>query len=446
MTEQLLTELGNLKGLRVISRTSVMRYKGTLKPIPQIGRELGVDAIVEGSVMRSGQLVRITAQLIRTAKEAHIWARSYDRSLANVLEIQSEVARSIAKEIRLQVEIADEARLARTASVDPAAHEAYLKGRYYASQSNATSIQKGIEFFHRALSRDPNFALAYAGLADTYILLAQEGLQDPDTAYTEAKELAAKGVAVDPELAEAHASMATAYLYSWQWADAEREFQKAIEFKPSYAAAHNWYANYLLAAGRLNDAIAEARLARELDPQDLRINWNLGVTLYYGRRYEESAEQFRQILEVSPDTTVRPAGHLWLGLTLEQRGKLEEAILEFRKVDNPAVLAPLAHAYALSGRERQAREILQQMLDYAASSRGYVPALEIAVIYSGLGDKDRSLEWLHRAYQTRAGLLLYLQVEPVFDGLHGDPRFRDLVRRVGLPVGELASRSRRGAA
>ncbi len=446
MTEELITSLASLQGIRVTSRTSVMRYKGTDKAVPQIGRELKVDAIIEGSVQRSGQQVRITAQLIHAARDQHLWAQSYERSLENVLEIQSEVAQAITREVRVKLTPREEIKLASAEAVDPAAHEAYLKGRYYTNEPNASAIQKGIEFFNQAISRDPSFALAYSGLADTYILLAQEGLQDPNAAYAQARELAAKGIALDPKLAEAHASMATANLFRWEWADAEREFKRAIELKPSYAPAHSRYANYLLAVGRLDEAVVEARRARELDPLDLRINWNLGVCLYYGRRYGESADQFRQIVETNPDTTIRRAAHLWLGLSYEQLGKFEEAIIEFEKVGGREVLAPLAHAQAMAGRERQARDILQQFQTFAASSRGYVPALEIAVIYSGLGEKDKALEWLHKAYETRSGLLLYLQAEPVFAALHAEPRFRELVRRIGLPVEDLGSQSRRGKA
>ena len=441
MTEQLITELAQLGGVSVTSRTTVMRYKGTQKTVREIGRELDVDAIIEGSVMRAGTQVRITAQFIRVDQDRHLWAKSYQGDVRNVFALQNEVAQAITQQIRLKLTPRDEARLAGNRPANPEAHEAYLKGRYLARGPNVDAVRKGMEFFKEAIAKDPNYALAYAGLADAHILLGQEILSDPREAYGQAKEWAARALALDNRLGEAYASMAYASLLSWEWADAEREFQRAIELNPRYAQAHSWYASYLLAVGRLEDAVAEARRAWELDPSDLSVDLNLGMCFYYGRHFDEAIEHFRRILEANPHAVVV---HYWLGLALEQQGKFEQAIAEFELVGSPSALAPLGHAYSASGREKQARDILKQFLDLAASSRGYVPAFEIATIYNGLGEKDRALEWLSKASVARTSYMIFLRAEPVFENLHSDPRFGRLLRGIGLPTSALALQSQRG--
>jgi serine/threonine protein kinase/TolB-like protein/Tfp pilus assembly protein PilF len=434
MTEELITNLGKISALRVISRTSVMRYKKTEKPLPQIARELGVDGIVEGSVLRVGDRVRITAQLIQAEQERHLWAESYERDLRDILALQSEVARAIANEIRLKLTPQEQVRLASVRPVNPDAHEAYLKARYYWNLRTEEGLKKSIQYFQQAIEKDPGYALAYAGLADSYAVLAAYNVMAPKEAYPRAKVAAFKALEMDETLAEAHAALGDARgRYDWDWVGAEKEYKRAIELNPSYATAHQWYAEYLSAMGRHNEAIAEAKRAQELDPLSLIINASGCWVFFHARRYDEAIAQYRSTLELNAG--FYPA-HLYLGRAYEQKKLYEQAISEHQKAialeqGNPLLAAELARAYAAAGKRTEALKIISDLRELSKPT--YVPSYQIAQVYTALGDTDRAFAWLEKAYDYRSATLFMLKVDPRVDRLRSDPRFQDLLRRMNFP-------------
>jgi TolB-like protein/Flp pilus assembly protein TadD len=434
MTEELITNLGKISALRVISRTSVMRYKKTEKPLPQIARELGVDGIVEGSVLRVGDRVRITAQLIQAEQERHLWAESYERDLRDILALQSEVARAIASEIKVRLTPQEQTRLASARPVNPDAHEAYLKGRYFWNKRTEEGLKKGIDFFGQALEKDPAYALAYTGLADCYYLLADYRFVPWKEAYPRAKGAATKALELDETLAEAHTSLALIKdRYEWDWPGAEREFKRAIELNPNYATAHHWYSNYLEEMGRHDEAIAEIKRAQQLDPLSLIINAVVGLRFRSARRYDEAIEQLRKTLEMDPNFAM---AHFLLGGVYKQKGQYESAIAEYQKGRSASggsvhLLAALGRAYAAAGKRRKALKILGELKEL--SKRRYVSASFVASIYVALGEKDQALEWLEKGYRDRDAAMVGLNWVPTFDPLRSDPRFEDLLRRMNFP-------------
>ncbi len=437
MTEALISDLAQIRALRVISRTSVMQYKGARKPLPEIARELNVDAVVEGSVQRAGDRVRITAQLIHAPTDKHLWAQSYERDLRDVLALQGEVAQEIAREIKIAVTPAEATRLAKARRANPEAHEAYLKGRYYWNKKSEQGLNKGIEFFQQAIDLDPAYAPAYAGLADAYNTLANRGYISPKDGWPKARAAARRALALDDSLGEAHASLAFgAFYYDWDWAGAETECRRAVELNPNYATVHHWYSHYLIAMGREAESLAESQRALELDPLDLSIVIHLGWHYYMVRRYDPTLRQLQAALEMDPNF---PLAHIHLGFYYEQTGKFDQAIAAFQKAINLAPgstepLAGLGHAYAVAGRRADARKVLEQLQEF--SKQRYVSAFDIAVIYAGLGDKEQAFAWLDKAYEEHASGfsgLVYLAVEPRLDPLRADPRFQALLRRMNFP-------------
>lgn len=435
MTDTLIANLTQIGALRVISRTSVMQYKGTPKPMPQIARELNVDAVVEGAVARSRDRVRITAQLIHAPTDQHLWAKQYERDFRDVLLLQSEVARAIANEIQVRLTPQEQARLAGARSVNPEAYEAHLKGRFHWNKRTEEELKKGIAYFEQAIEKDPAYALAYAGLADCYNLLGATvyGALPPREAYPRAKAAAAKALEIEEALAEPHTSLAwAAFAFYWDFTSAEREFRRAIELNPNYATAHHWYAFYLVARARWNEAISEIRRARDLDPVSLIINTNVGVILYFARQYDEAIDQFRRALELDPGFV--PA--YWsLEWAYEQKGRYEEAITAIEHAlrlsgGSPVYDSMRGHAYAVAGKRAEAQKVIEEL--QALSNRRYVSPFEIALVYIGLGDTGEAFRWLDRAYEERSFWLVLLNVDPRFDHLRSDQRFQDLVRRVGL--------------
>jgi serine/threonine protein kinase/Flp pilus assembly protein TadD len=435
MTEALITDLAKIKALRVISRTSVMQYKGVQRPLPQIARELNVDAVVEGSVLRSGKRVRITAQLIDAATDQHLWAESYERDLRDVLSLQGEVARAIANDIQVKLTPQEQARLVSARSVDPEAYQLYLKGRFYWNKRTEAGLKKGIEYFHQAIDLDPNYALAYAGIADCYSLLGWDlfGPLPPREALPIAKAAARKALETDDSLAEAHNSLAwTKLAFDWDWTGAEREFKRAIELNPGYAITHHWYAECLAGMGRYAEALAEIRQAQELDPLSLIISSIVGWVLYFDRKNDQAIAEFRKTLELDPNFWV---AHWTLGRAYEQKAMFTEAIAEIQKAidfsgSSPLSLAALGHTYAVSGRRAEAERVLNQLKD--SSKQTYISPYGIAAIHAGLGEKDQAFLWLEKAYEERSGWLIWLRAEPGSDPLRSDPRFQDLLRRIGL--------------
>ncbi|MGA8186206.1 MAG: protein kinase [Terriglobia bacterium] len=436
MTDELITELSKISALRVIARTSVMRYKGTKKSLPEIARELHVDAVIEGSVMHSGNRVRINAQLVDAKTERNLWAQTYDRDLGDILALHSDVARAIARQIRIKVTPEERKRLASTHVVNPRAYEAYLRGRYLWNKRTGQDMRKGIGYFEQAVEIDPNYANAYAGLADSYLLLVFYGPAPPAVNFPKAKAAALKAVALDDSLAEGHASLANAYFhYDWNWAAAGKEFRRAIALNPGYAAAHHWYAGLLSSMGRHDEALAEIKKAQELDPLSLIINTDFGSTLFDSGEYDLAINQLRTTLELDPSFWVL---RWWLGRSYLAKGLHEAGVRELESVaklsnGNPSALAWLGYGYAVSGETAKTRQILARLQQKAKES--YVSPYQFAVLYAALGEKDQAIGYLEKAFQERCYEMYFLNLERhrLFRPLRSDPRFQDLVRRMNFP-------------
>jgi eukaryotic-like serine/threonine-protein kinase len=434
MTDELITDLSKIKALTVISRTSSMQYRGTHKRVPEIARDLNVQAVVEGSVLRSGDRVRITAQLIDALTDRHLWAESYERDLKDILALQAEVARAITREIKVSLTGPEKEKLAGSTRVDSEAYQDYLKGRYYWNKRTEEGVRTAIRYFEKAIAEDPHYAPSYTGLSDAYSVLGDYGYLPPGEAFPKAKDAALKAVEIDDASAEAHASLGMAMnALDRDWAGAEREFKRAIELNPGYATAHHWYAVLLADFARFDEAIAEIRRARELDPVSSTINANVGILLYDARRFDESREALDRALELDPDFASTRG---WLGLLYLEKKSDDSAITEMRKAvtlskGSTQFVAMLGYAYATSGRKGEARRILDELA--VTSRHRYVPSYYIAFIYVGLKETDQAMQWLQKAYDERSNHLQYINVDPPLDPLRSDPRFRDLVRRVGLP-------------
>jgi eukaryotic-like serine/threonine-protein kinase len=430
MADELITELAQISGLRVISRTSTMRYLHDPKPLPQIAKELDVDAVIEGSVERSGDQVRITAQLINARTDTHLWAHSYQRDLRDVLAMQSEVARAIAGEIQVQLTPQERARFDRSRAVNPAAHEAYLRGLYHWNFHTGPELQKAIAEYQRAIQIDPEYALAYVGLANVYNVLPFNGDAEPRTVFPKAREAAEKAVALDARLSEAHSALAIVLSrYDWDRAVAEREFALAIALSPNDSWAPSLYAEMLSLEGRHAEAAAQTSRARELDPISGPVQLQYSRAFFYARQYAPSVRAFQQSLEVNPKFWPL---HLFLGETYHEMGKYAEALAELRQAQGPTqeASAAIGRVCAKSGQAAEVQKVLADLLLRAKS--GYLPATYIASVYASLGDKDKAFKWLEKAYAARDSQLEFLGVEPFYDPLRSDPRFADLLRRIHL--------------
>jgi len=431
MTDQLIADLSQISALRVISRTTMMQYKGTRKPLPQIARELSVDAVIEGSVLSSGNRIRITAQLIQGSTDKHLWAQSYERDGRDVLKLQGDVASAIADEIRIAVTQQERARLTHAPPVIPAAYDAYLKGRYHWHKGTEQERQQARQYFEQAAQIDPNYASAYAGLADYY--WSTDALP-PRVAMPQAKQYALKALEIDPTLAEAHTSLgAVRFLGDWNWPEAEGQFKRALELSPGDVEAHRIYSAYLSAMGRGEEALAEARRAQELDPLSIPAQVTAGWTFYYARRYDQAVEQCGKMVDREPDFA---NAHDCSGLSYLAKKMYEKAIAECQRAVNLSGndlnrAVGLARAQALAGNQAAARKALNELS--ARTRRSYVPASLFAQIHLGLGEKKQGLAWLETAYADRDQYLTRLKVEPAFDSVRSDPAFQDLMRRLGLP-------------
>jgi tetratricopeptide (TPR) repeat protein len=411
-----------------------MRYKGTKKSLPEIARELHVDAVVEGAVMWVAGRVRISAQLIEAPTDHHLWAASYERDLRDVLSMQEEVTRAIVSEIRVKLTAQEQARLASTRLIDPDAYRLCLKGRYYFYKLKPEAMQKAIEYFQQALEKDPAYALAYAGLADTYNALAFFTVFPPREVVPKAKAAAVKALEIDANLAEAHVSLGWAgFTYDLDWPAAGKHFERAVVLNPAYPLAHSYYSLYLGALGRSEEGLTEAKRALDLDPVSPAILHYVVVQLYLARRFDEAIEQCRKTLEFDPSFT--PA-HRVLAEVYAAKGMYLETLAAYEKYatlsgGGPGSTAFVGYALALSGQRRQAFRVLDQL--GATSKQRYVPALSFAVVYVGLGENEQAFLWLEKAYVERTNSLAYLKVDATWDPLRSDPRFADLVRRIGLP-------------
>jgi tetratricopeptide (TPR) repeat protein len=434
MTDELISDLGQISALRVISRTSVMAYKHTRKPLPQIARELNVDAVVEGTVLRSGDQVRITAQLIEASADKHLWSQSYQGELRDTLALQSKVARAIADKIRINLNPQEQAALKNVKVVNSEAYESYLKGRFFWNKRTADGLKVALAYFNQAIDQDSNYAQAYSGLADTYALLGdwQYAVMTPKEALPKAKAAAIKALELDSALGEAHNSLAFCLDgFDWDLDSAGKEFRRAIELNPGYATAHHWYAWHLGLLGRYDEAIAEMRKAENLDPLSLIINADLAELLVLAHSYDESIRQSRKTIEMDPNFAL---AHNQLAQAYLQKHMNDEAVTELQKAvqlsgGSPTIIANLARAYVASGKRSEAVKLLSDLKK--RSNSDYSHASEIAVIYASLGDTNQAMNWLEKGYEERfnPGVLL----RPGFDPLRSDRRFQDLVRRVGLP-------------
>jgi tetratricopeptide (TPR) repeat protein len=409
----------------------MMQYKDTRKPLPQIARELGVDAVIEGSVWSSGNRVRITAELIQGATDRHLWAKIYEREAQDVLKLQGDVAGAIADEIRIALTPQERARLTHAPRVIPAAYDAYLKGRDQWNKGTEHDWQQARQYFEQAAQIDPTYASAYAGLADYY--WSTDSLP-PRVAMSKAKEYALKALEIDPALAEAHSSLgAVRFLADWNWPEAERDFRRALEISPGNVEAHRMYSAYLSAMGRAEEALAESRRAQELDPLSIAVQITVGWTFYYARRYDGAVEQCNKILDLEPDSV---GAHDCLGLSYLAKKMYEKAVAECqRAVDlsgndlNRAV--GLARAHALAGNKAEARKALNELR--ARAKRSYVPPSLFAQIHFALEEREQGLASLETAYGDRDVYLAWLRVEPAYDSVRSDPAFQDLMRRLSFP-------------
>jgi serine/threonine protein kinase/tetratricopeptide (TPR) repeat protein len=431
ITEDIIAQLSKLGDLRVIAATSVQHYKNSGKTVPEIGRELGVATLLEGSVRRAGDRVRIVSELVDARTSQQLWAETYDRDLRDIFAIQTEVSRSIAVALKGELSPAESARLEAPAR-DVDAFNLYLKGRYYWNERTPDGLKKAIDYFQQAIAKDPTYALAYAGLADSYNLLAQYGINPAEDVRPRAKEAATRALALDPTLAEAHVSQALIEHAEFGWAAAEAEYRRAIDLNPSYATAHHWYANYLSQLGRFDEAVAEIKRAQQLDPLSIGINTAFGAVLYLARRNDEAVAQLRTTLEMDPKFAL---AHGALAEVYIQKRAYAQALEEYNAVkaitgDTSDLRASLGYLYAVSGRPRAAL----QLVDELGRRRGPEAAApgSLAVVYAALGQKDLAFAWLDKAYAERDAWLVFLKVEPKFDNLRSDPRFDMLLRRTGL--------------
>jgi TolB-like protein/DNA-binding winged helix-turn-helix (wHTH) protein/Flp pilus assembly protein TadD len=441
MTDALIADLGQISALRVISRTSAMAYKHVHRPLYEIARELNVEAVVEGTVLRSGERVRVTAQLIQVPDEKHLWAQSYEGDLQDTLALQNTIARAIATQIQVTLNPQEEIALKRSHPVKPEAYEAYLRGRYFWNKRTRDGLVRATDYFHHAIDTDPAYANAYSGLADSYALSGdwEYGILSPQEAFPKAKAAVTKALALDDNLSEAHTSLAFVQdLYDWDWASAEKEYKRALALNPSYATAHHWYAWHLIVTGRNDEGIAELKKAESLDPLSLIIGADLADALCIAHLYDDSVQQSQKIFEMDPHFAV---AHYQLGQALEQKHRHDEAIAEFRRAielsgGNTTFESNLANAYAAAGLKEEAMRIVRDL--ESRQSEGSSTDASIALIYVGLGDNDRAMVWLNKAYQARFNPSILMR--PVFDPLRSDPRFQDLLHRMGLPSRDAAIR------
>jgi len=430
LTEALITMLAKIGELRVVSRTSVMAYKAVRKPLREIARELEVGTIVEGTVLRAGRRVRITAQLIDATKESHLWAESYERDLRNVLALQAEMAKAIAREIQVKLTPIDQARFGTVRPVNPEAYEAYLKGRYHWNRNHG--LRNAIHCFEQAIELDSSHAAAYAGLADCFSALMAWGQVPPNEARVKARRLAEKALAMDATLAEAHTSLALATIYEYDFSAAEKKFERAIELDPRYATAHHLFGFYLGAMGHYEESATELRRAIRLDPFSSLFNCFLGFIYLYARRYHQAIGQFLKTLDLAPNSSMTLGGLGWAyrcNLLHDAAIAASRKAVELRQTTSS--LAWLGEAYAAGGYKEEAQNTLEQLNEL--SKNKYVSPYAVARIHATLRETDEALRWLETAYEQRAGWMVLLKVDPCFDDLRSDSRFHDLMRRMNFP-------------
>jgi serine/threonine protein kinase/tetratricopeptide (TPR) repeat protein len=435
ITESLIYGLSQLPKLRVMARSTVFRYKGKEADPQEVGRTLGVRAILSGRVLVLGDRLVIKTELVDVTDGALLWGEQYSRKLADVLAIQEEISAEITAKLRLRLTGEDKKKLARRATSSTAAYQLYLKGRFHWNRRTEESFRRAIEYFLAAIAKDSNYALAHAGLADGYNMLGAYGLLPPLESYPKAEAALARALEIDDTLAEAHTSLAwTKLAFAWDWPGAEQEFRRALALNPSYATAHHWYAYLLINLGRLDEAATQMEAAQELDPLSPIITANVGYRHYFAGQFGQAAEQFHKALEIDPHFSV---AHTYLGRLAERQKRYDDAVASFQRAilfsgSDSEFVACLGHAHAVAGRPDETRKVLADL--ELAARRRYVPAFHFALVHTGLGDADQAISWLERAFAERDGFLTYLKIDERLDPLRGDPRFADLYRRVGLPL------------
>ena len=435
LTESIIAQLGRMNPgrLGVIARTSAMTYKHSSKTIRQIGDELHVEYVLESSLRQSGEHFRITTQLIRVNDQTHLWSDDYDRTVRDLVTVQDDFARAIAAGIRLELSAAAHQSLTAARSANPEAYMTYLEGRYYWNQRSVASLERAIVHLSQATELDPNFALAYSGLADAYCSLGVIGDVAPGEVFPKARVAAEKALGLDASLAEAHTSLAyVKFSYDWDWNAAEAEFQRAIELNPNYAIAHHWYGQFLRLMGREEDSIREGQKAQDLDPRSLIINVEAGLPYYYSHRYDEALSHFRKALELDPNFAL---AHNDIGWVLEAEGKYPEAIQEFERAvqisDVAALWSSLGHAYGTAGRRRDARKVLERLREIARQH--YVSPSYEAAVHLGLGEYDEAMDLYERAYAERSWAMLWFKIGQYTKLLRGTPRFEALLAKMHFP-------------
>jgi TolB-like protein/DNA-binding winged helix-turn-helix (wHTH) protein len=432
MTDELTTDLAKIGALRVISRTSAMHYRGTRQPLQQIAQELKVDAVIEGSVARSGNHVRITAQLIDARNDHHLWADSYERDLSDILDVQNSVALEIARQVRVTLTPAEHELLAAHSTVVPEAYDAYLRGRKELGKQRLEALRKGLEYFQQAITLDRLYAPAYAGLADSYSLLVNYSGLPPNQAFPLAKSAALRAAELDHNLAEAHTALAyVKHHFDWDWAGAGSEYKLAIQLDPSNAITHLRYAEFLSNMAQHDDAIRQVRLAHELDPLSIVIQSNIGRLLYYARRYDEAIIELKQVLTVDPH---RVYARVHLAECYEEKGMYAESLKEMQLVRaefNGQAGPGEAHLYARMGRLQDARNLLKYLEQ--PSPDGTLDWVFLAEVHAQLGEKDKAFQWLEQGYQNHDFFMTFLKTDPSMDPLRSDPRFAAMLKKIGVP-------------
>ena len=434
MTEELISSVSRTKGLRVIARTSVMRYKESGKSIAEIGRELNVGSVLEGSVRMAGNKIRISVQFVDTSNEEPQWSQDYDREIKDVLDIQSDIAQKVAEALREYVLGSGLLGEERRATSNPEAYINYLRGRQLWNKRTEESLKRAIGFFEDALKLDENYANAYTGLADSYATLALLEFMAPHEAYPKAKEAVGKALSLDAQLAEAHTSLGLIrFQYDWDWKEAEKEFREAININPNYALAHHFFADYLKAMGRFDEALIEIEKAQELDPLSLAINTGVGHVLYLSQQYDKAIEQYKKAVDLDPNFMMT---HVWFGRPYLEKGMFAEAISELETAvklsgESTLALAMLGHGLASAGRNDEAMQILEKLKERSRSL--YVPSYWIAVIYNGFRDRERVVAWMRKAFDERSSWLVWTNVEPRFAWLRDDPDLASLLNEMKFP-------------
>jgi adenylate cyclase len=431
ISEEILDALAKVEGLRVVARTSSFAFKGRNADVGEIAQKLNVGNVLEGSLRREGNRVRVAVQLINARDGFHMWSQTFERELEGVFAVQDEITRSVVEALKIKLAVA----LPAHKQPNTEGYDLYLKGRYFLNRKTQVDAQRATDYFQQALAKDPNDAMAYAGLADSYSsLVFPLGAVAPREVMPKAKEAALRALAIDNALGEAHASLAyITFFYDWDWAAAEREFKRALELNPNNADTHHWYSHFLMGQGRVEESLTQSKRALELSPFDMLFNVHLGWHNLYARQYDQALEQIEKAIEMDENFA---QAYPWRGLILEQQGKYAEAIAAFQKAINlfpggsSVAKAELAHAYAVSGDPEAAQKIIAELQELAKTK--YVSSFQIAAIYAGLGEKDEVFAWLEKAFAERSDGLVNLNAEQRFDNLRSDPRFTDLARRVGL--------------